>query len=32
MPKNSVVCYADDTAVISVEETWTKAVVKMNEY
>ena len=32
MPENSVVCYADDTAVISVEVTWTKAVVKMNEY
>ena len=30
MPKDSVICYADDTAVISIENTWLKAVRNMN--
>lgn len=32
MPDDSIIAYADDTAVISCDNTWEKSVVKMNEY
>lgn len=32
MPKDSVIAYADDTAVISSDETWDRAINKMNKY
>ena len=32
MPKETVMSYADDTVVISSDNTWTSAQDKMNKY